>query len=233
MLFPADAIEIIFHRKNVLNRINQDITQKEENAFLEGQQRKAIYVQHTGPINTIGITLYPWATYILFNTPAAVFTDKKFPIRVIDPTLIQLYDLLQEAAPAQIPLICNNYFFHRIKKSKLGFSDKDDLLIELMSETKGITNLDMVKGNWTLSTRYFEKKCLELLGIKAGEVLRKRKMKKAISFCMQEDFISFTDVAHRAGYYDQSHFIHECQYYFHQSPKHLFKHPHHLLPYFV
>ncbi|MEJ7672539.1 MAG: helix-turn-helix domain-containing protein [Chitinophagaceae bacterium] len=79
------------------------------------------------------------------------------------------------------------------------------------------------RKKWPFSTRHFEKKCLNLMGVSAGDIIKKRRMKRALGISLSTEFVSFTDVAHTAGFYDQAHFIKDFKYYFDKSPKAFFK----------
>ncbi len=223
--FPLDAIEIIFHLKNPFLRFEQNMWIPEPDNFIEGQQSGTINVKRQGLMKTIGITLYPWASTFFYNTLPSAFTDCKFQAEGVDRELDALYFALAENNNNHlIPELCDNYFLAKFQHCQNKLTATDQMLIELMGNSTNCFTPKEVKNKWSFSSRYFEKKCLDLLGVTAGYILKKRRMKKVLEISMSQKFISFTDVAHATGYYDQAHFIKDFKYYFEKSPMDFFKH---------
>lgn len=224
-LFPVGAVEIIFHLQTPFLRQQLDGWVTEKCMFIEGQQTGAITIKQKGPIKSVGITLHPWAVSFFYNKQPSIFTDNRFDAGALDSLLINLYYALLEQCNAEsIPSICDSYFINLIGKKQGLQTAADRHFINLINCPSQEGTIKELKKEWSFSPRYFEQKCFQLLGISAVDLVKKRRMKKALNKCLQKDFCSFTDVAHSCGYYDQSHFNKDFNFYFRQSPRQVFKH---------
>jgi AraC-like DNA-binding protein len=222
--FPLDAIEIIFHFETPFLRLQNNQWVSEQVTFIEGQQSGTINVRQQGSMRTIGVSLYPWASIFFYNSQPVVFTNNYFRADEIDPGLRTLYvSLANTSDDLFIPDLCDNYFLDKLRYCRDTLTTADLMLIDLMHGTGSPGNVKEIRAKWSFSSRYFEKKCVDLLGVPAGELLKKRRMKKALEICISKNFISFTDVAHATGYYDQAHFIKDFKHYFNHTPREVFK----------
>src|SRR5215212_3094860 len=110
-LFPAGAIEIIFHLDNPLYRLTNEKTSAEHGAFMEGQQTTCMVVEQKGKVKTVGITLFPWATKYFFNIPPQIFNNKNFQAEEVDRKLSILnQQLLTAKNHEQLIGFCDSFF---------------------------------------------------------------------------------------------------------------------------
>lgn len=222
--FPLGSIEIIFHLQSPLLRLQDDFYRPEKKMFIEGQQTGILKVKQEGPLKTIGATLYPWATTYFFNILPSEFTNKSFNASTIDASIDKLYNLLLSCHDTSlIPELCNSYFLSKLLSSKHTINPTDRFLIDILKQPTRSYQVQELKSNWKFSAKYFEKKCLDIMGVSAGDLLKKMRMKKALKMSLSKSFTSFTDVAYAAGYYDQSHFIKDFKFYFGASPRNVLK----------
>lgn len=84
-------------------------------------------------------------------------------------------------------------------------------------ETYAIDNLAQIYG---LHPAYMVRKFKDRLGMTIGSYLIRERLKKAIQI-MNSKKHSLTEIAHQAGFYDQSHFIRHFNNAFHYTPKYL------------
>ena len=222
-LFPLGAIEIIFHLKTPFSRWQNSEWFPEKLMFVEGQQSGIITVKQCGPMKTVGITLYPWAAkYFLLSSPD-VFTDANYPAELVDSHLVGLYELISRTELSEIPELLDKYLLAKLSRMSVTLSGTDIKFIALLNASMQDGAIADLKKGWDLSVRYLEKKCLQHTGLSPLVLLRKARMKNAVKQCLQQDFRSFTDVAHRCGYFDQSHFIKDFNAYFGQTPGQVFQ----------
>lgn len=233
LLFPVGAIEIIFHLQTPFLRLNNDIWTSERKAFIEGLQSGILKVKQKGPMKTIGITFYPWATTFLYKVTSISFTDKNFNINDLDRSIYQLNEkLLNNTDDILIPMLCNNYFLSFVKNKFWTHNSVNLAIINAFRQPNEFFTVSEIKKDWSFSSRLFEKKFKELIGVSACELLKKRRMINVLKNTLHHTYKSLTDVAHAVGYYDQSHFIKDFKNYFPSSPK-ILKNDHTLLKHFI
>ena len=233
LLFPVGAIEIIFHLQTPFLRINNDIWIPERKAFIEGQQSGILRVKQKGVMKTIGITFYPWATTFFYNTHPISFTDNSFDINDIDNSIYQLSEKLQNNTDNNmIPMLCNSYFLSFLKNKFHKHNSTDLAIINAFKQPNENFTVSEFEKDWSFSSKFFEKKFKELVGVSAGELIKKRRMNIVLKKTLNQEYKSLTDVAYAAGYYDQSHFIKDFQTFFQTSPK-ILKKEHSLLKHFI
>ena len=218
--FPVGAVEIIFHFKNPFTRIFNGKTEIEKKAFIEGQQAGIIQVRSTGPMKSVGITLYPWATSLLYNLLPGVFTDKNFCAGEVDDNLMTLYRQLQSNNDdLRIASICNHYFSAVLKNKFVCYTPAEIAIMNIFKKQNDEFTISNLKREWPYSTKLFEKKFKEMTGLSAGELMKKRRIANVLKNIFLHNHRSLTDVAHAAGFYDQSHFIKDFKTFFPASPK--------------
>ncbi len=233
LLFPVGAIEIIFHLQTPFLRLSNDTWTPERKAFIEGQQSGILRVKQKGVMKTIGITFYPWATTVLYNTPPISFTDTNFDIYALDNSIHQLNEKLQNNTDNNlIPVLCDSYFISFLKNKFQNHNSTGLAIITAFKHPNEHFTVSEIKKDWNFSSKLFEKKFKELIGVSAGELLKKRRMNNVLKKTLHYEYKSLTDVAYKAGYYDQSHFIKDFKTYFHASPK-ILKKEHPLLKHFI
>ena len=127
---------------------------------------------------------------------------------------------------------CNDFFFKKVRSSA-PIRESDALFMKMYSGAAQIDDLVVLKNQWNYSSRYLEKKFIELTGVRAGELFCKKKALAALGSLVRSDYTSLTSVAYDHGYYDQSHFIKSFRSYFGITPLQFKKRRHLLLQYFV
>lgn len=232
--FPLGAIEIILHLQTPFLRLQHGDWKPEKNTFIEGQQPGVLKVKQAGIMKTVGITLYPWATFFLYKNSPRVFTNSSFHINDIDASINVLYEaLLENEKDEDVAGLCDKYFLLSIKDKTVRYRSSDLVMIDLFKKPIESFKVGNLKREWKFSSKFFEKKFSELIGVSAGELMKKRRMNRAIQMMLCGDFISLTDVAYFTGYYDQSHFIKDFRVFFDSKPSGLLKKNHDLLKHFI
>jgi len=218
-LFPVGAVEIIIHLKSPFLRRDTHQWEQENSTFIEGQQTGLLSVKQKGVIRTVGITLFPWATIALYQTSPHHFTNRRFETDEVDKSIKQIVEWLNLIKDDKmIPTMLNNYFLSKFKCDTLAFNPVDYYFIDLFHQSKYGNTIKELKKDWQFSSKYFERKCVAMLGTTAGELTKKRRMKAALNLMHAKNFKGLTDVAHSVGYFDQSHFIKDFRFYFNISP---------------
>lgn len=231
-LFPVGAVEIIFHLQDGFYRINEDEILAERNAFIEGQQAGCLIVKQKGTIKTVGITLHPWATKYLWKTSPRTFTNNRYGIYEIDKGLQELHEKLSSSATnSECIKLCDDFLLKKAMQSE-DVTASNHLFMNLYSTTAECSDIAELKKHWNYSTRYLEKKYIDLMGVTASEQFCKKKALAALKMLIKKDYTSLTAVAHQNEYYDQSHYIRTFRNYFSMTPREFINKDHLLLQYF-
>jgi transcriptional regulator GlxA family with amidase domain len=94
--------------------------------------------------------------------------------------------------------------------------------VDLINRTKGNITVDCLASEACLSRRQFERIFLAYIGISPKQFLKIVRFQNAIFINHNSNAKSLTDLALKAGYYDQSHFINEMKELTGYTPKKLF-----------
>jgi AraC-like DNA-binding protein len=80
-------------------------------------------------------------------------------------------------------------------------------MVERVVESQGCAHLWQMAESIGLSARQTERKFLEQVGITAKCYARLTRFRNAVRLKAQDQSLSWTDVSHAAGFYDQNHLI--------------------------
>src|SRR5690606_6859358 len=84
-------------------------------------------------------------------------------------------------------------------------------------------NIDRIAQMACMSTRNFERKCNERLGMPAKMYARIARFHKAYKLLESRPTISWTELTYELGYYDQTHFIKDFKEFSKCTPSFLYK----------
>lgn len=232
-LFPVGSVEMIFHFGDPLHRQEGKECRPESKVFIEGLQSGTIGVKLPDQIRTVGITLYPWATTVLFNAAPAEFTNHRFDASDVNHSLNELYERLAAVrSPTEIVSLCDHHLIYLASLSRWRPVNADLEILDRFKKVAFAESVQALKTDWPYSSKLFEKRFQSMIGMPAGELLKKIRMANALKLLINRNARSLTDIGHASGFYDQSHFIRDYRYYFQRSPK-FFVEEQDLLRYFL
>ncbi|MFZ6011876.1 MAG: helix-turn-helix domain-containing protein [Bacteroidota bacterium] len=162
---------------------------------------------------TILITrFYPYACSLFFYNPISEFTNYATDIsNVYSGEIIDLYDKIMEAGiTTQKIKVLDGFFIRKLSENQ--HKHKKVLMIaefcrSMLKEAESI-NLNELAQTFGFSERYFQKTFLEVVGVSPVMLFSIYRFNKSLGLILSSAD-NLTSVAHRCGYYDQSHFIKE------------------------
>jgi hypothetical protein len=77
--------------------------------------------------------------------------------------------------------------------------------------------------NWGISARQLQRKFKDAVGVSPKEFHRNSRFQAVVKRCLLEKRPDYLDIALASGYYDQSHFIKDFQYFIGESPASFFQ----------
>jgi AraC-like DNA-binding protein len=154
----------------------------------------------------VSVIFQPGGLNRFLNIPMTEIFDNGYSAReVIGREIEELLDRSHDTTSLdELDSIIQSYFLKKLSQIK------EPLPIDFALQhllTNHNTNMDEIVGMACMSIRNFERKCKERLGMPAKMYARIARFYKAYKILESRPIISWTDLAHEVGYYDQTHFI--------------------------
>lgn len=153
------------------------------------------------------ITFQPGGLYRLLGIPMKELYDDGFEGRELTgPDIESLTNqLLHMQTFVEMITAAESYLLK--KKSTLKSILPFDAAIRSLLNTDGALSIEKTASMSCLSLRQFERKCNERIGYSPKFFARLARFSKAYRLREMKQELSWTSIAHHAGYYDQMHFI--------------------------
>lgn len=220
VILPKGTVEIIFNfSDNILyiNPANQASIHLPA-VFINGLNFKPFELRKSGPIKLFGIQLNNIGLRMLFNLSVKEFNNKVFEAKII----------CSEIESLGSELSCSKNFDQGVEIILMWIRKKaiqrmNNFAIERASRLICLEEFEdmTVKKLCSLiclSERQLRRFSLDWLGMNTEEFISYKKYLKSLSLLHFSDQ-KLTDVGLQAGYYDQSHFIHEFKSFTDMTPK--------------
>lgn len=217
------CLELVFHYRGRFTEITNGTNIPQLDSLIHAQAnhfRRFITDEHFG---IFGAYIYPYAAQRLFDHPATALSNQ----------MIGLSDILGQAGKTveeQIMLAPHNIERAEILarfltlRAKGEFTMKDIPAVNVIKSIihkRGITTVKELANQSYLSVRQFERKFKQFSGFTPKLYTRIIRFQAAMD-AYGKPRRSLTEVAYEAGYYDQSHFIHEFKRFSGYHPKTFF-----------
>lgn len=152
------------------------------------------------------IVFQPGALNRFLKIPMTELFDNGYSAReVIGSEIEELLDKSHETIfLTELDGIVQSYFLGKLSQVKEPLAIDFALQYLLVNYNRSI---DQIAGMACMSIRNFERKCKERLGMPAKMYARIARFHKAYKILESRPAISWTNLAHEVGYYDQMHFI--------------------------
>lgn len=201
--------------------LHDQIKTKNENGdFITGARSSIIGPQLTPVTLDLGqkhfsviVNLKPCGMYRLLGIPMDEIVDRYFDARqVIGREIDEVLDRLFEAeSNHEKNIIIQKYLIHKLKhlKAALPF---DQAMLQLICAGGNLT-IEYVAAQSFLSIRQFERKCLERVGVPPKVFARIIRFSNAYKYKEENPTMTWVDIAHRCGYFDQMHLIRDFKFF--------------------
>ena len=172
-----------------------------------GQQHQAVVVN-----------LKPAGMHRLLGIPLVEIVDCDFDARlVIGREIDALLDQLQEAlTDAERNTITQRYLLSKLHQLKVALPF--DLAVLELVHASGNLSIEYVAAQACLSLRQFERKAYERLGLPPKLFGRMIRFSHAYKYKESAPHTSWSEIAHRCGYFDQMHFIRDFKFFAGRTP---------------
>lgn len=181
--------------------------EKQPVSVLVGPQHSRVNVKVSGQLNAIRVDFAPGGMFRMLGIPMVELFDGGFDaVEFFGAQIKEVNERLSEITePAQGKTIVEKFLLQRSGKLKCRLPV--DTALRLMLIQDGREDIEQAASLSCLSLKQFERKCRERVGMNPKTFARILRFSKA--YRMHEAFpeLSWTSIAHEAGYYDQMHMI--------------------------
>lgn len=218
-ILPKGVVEIVFNFSGEIHGTLPFTDQpfRAARCFIQGLHTHVVTANYEGLHHLFGIRLRPNQVHSLLGVLPYEFNNANVDLSLIDPTYNELWHRLAEAGSfnkrmdilaAALPRIAR----HHCQRSAV----LCDLF--LAEKPEGFHTVDELARQVCYSSRQLGRVSQQLFGLSPGELIIYKKYLRAATMVHYEN-ASLTDIAYRAGFYDQAHFCRVFKGYSGLSPK--------------
>jgi AraC-like DNA-binding protein len=190
-----------------MGRIDGDRFEAQPLALLVGPQCARVNIQVYKTLKAIRVDFHPGGMYRMLGVPMHELLDGGFDASLFfDNEIGSVAEQLRNVSDLEDGKnVVEKFLLNQLRrcKSKLPF----DSAMRVLMKHDGNLSMEQVASLSCLSIKQFERKCKERIGMNPKTYARVLKFSKA--YRLHEVFpeMSWTAIAHQAGYYDQMHMI--------------------------
>lgn len=234
-IVPCGLFELSFYlaEKPTSATNNKNIT---DNTVITGQLKEYYDINISGKLSLFSIYFYPHGLAMFLDIPLKELKNQSVPLRYIMKNVVneledrlsktksfmERVDIIEMFLNKQIKKRDNIYQLNRIYNS-----------IGSINKSRGIINLDKLASEACLSRKQFERTFADIVGTTPKQFIKTIRFQNAINEKAQNSSISLTELAHKCGYFDQSHMINDFVSLSGTTPKDYFKEGSPLSDYFL
>ena len=177
-----------------------------------------------GTVDSFSILLQPDGLDLLFGLPAQEFTDFNVNAECVFGRAISLFHerLAECRSFYERVSVANDFLIRRIQLQRV--QDGISVAAHQILATAGGGQIAAMAERAGLSERQFRRKFLERVGVNPKLFARITRFEAALNWMARSSSGSWTEVAHRFGYYDQMHMVHECAQFTGETPTQTLQH---------
>jgi AraC-like DNA-binding protein len=177
-----------------------------------------------GTVDSFAILFQPAALGLLFALPAQEFTDKDFYAeQVFGPVIARFQERLADCRSfEERSSVANQFFLQRA----LSAPPRDGIAAaatDILRKAGG-ARIPAVAERAGLGLRQFERRFVQQVGVSPKLFARVARFEAALDRMARSPHGSWTEVAHRFGYYDQMHMVHDFARFTGEPPTRTLQH---------
>ena len=174
-----------------------------------GTMRQAILVPVASQSITVGIRFKPGGGVAFFRLPLHELTDTTLDLHTLwGYTTHDLIEQLTEATTAHQKIAyLEAFLLHRLHQLP-SLDHTVQSAIAAVRKAHGDISITTLRTDLSLSERQLERTFRQHTGLTPRQFTRLTRFRQVVRL-LHQPALPLTDVAYRAGYYDQAHFIHD------------------------
>jgi len=219
-ILPDTASYLCFLYQDPLLTAHRTATYRTRSG-LAGFQSFRSDLRGSGTISGVSARLTPWGVNVFRRGIAKECAEKRVDCRDLFPkdTIERIEDALARIATAEDRVA----YIQRFLLSTFSPRNEDGLVrraCEELTAARGNYRIAHLARNLGLSKSALERRFINHIGATPKKFARVIRLRHAIT--QKQRLLSWAEVAHAVGYYDQSHMIHDCLELYGMSPDALY-----------
>jgi len=233
-IVPNGLFEMIFYFGNRPETTdpNKPIN---DNIILTGQLKNYHDLKVTGNLSLFAIYFLPHGLSMFLDLPIKEIFNYSIPLRLlIKDKVNQLEDDLSLAKTFEQRIeIAGNFLITQIRKNEKKYKyDRIRSVINHINREKGIINIKELASKTFLSRKQFERTFSDFIGTSPKQFLKIVRFQNAIYEKSINAELNLTEIAHKCGYFDQSHMVSDFKALSGITPKNYFENGDYFSDYF-
>ena len=213
---PDGCMQLIINLREdqhrVYDRHNFEACHTYNGALVIGPQMEFCVIDSTSNVSFAGVAFRPGGAYPFFASPASEMQDLHVPLDCLWGSLASdLRDRLLEARTVRERLILLECALLQRVQRPLTRHPAVSYALQRFRIAPGTESITDVQEKSGLSSRRFIELFRREVGLAPKRFCRIRRFHRALHLIASGQRIDWADIALTAGYFDQSHFIHDFQ----------------------
>lgn len=206
-IVPDGLVEAVFHYRTPFDmRYGNAGFGRQAASVVVSQTRSFIEIQPAGPSGFVSVRFSPWGACHFFRAPVSEFADRM--VTAVDIWGREAVFVEESIANARSmsERVCHvqEFLAEQLRRHQ---KDSVESLIRQLSRARGRLRVSALCRDIGVSERTLERVFARTLGMSPKQFLRHRRFLHTCHLLRCSERPRLTDVALRAGYYDQAHCI--------------------------
>ena len=210
-IVPCGLTELIFYLgdKPESTDRNKPIS---DYTLLSGQLNNYYDIKVTGHLSLFSVIFQPHGLSQFFDLPIKELFNQNVPLKyLLGDSISELETKLYKAQSfAEKITIAEHFLFERLNKYSPSYHfNRIEHSINLINQSKGQVDIKFLASETCFSRKQYERTFADFVGASPRQFLKIVRFQHTIHEKSKNKNASLTNLAHRCGYYDQSHMIND------------------------
>jgi AraC-like DNA-binding protein len=224
-IVPNGLFELIFYLDDKPKTTDQQKTIS-DSIIITGQLKSYHDLKVTGNLSLFAIYFLPHGLSMFLDIPLKELFNHSVPLKlIIKDSVNKLEDELSSAETFEKKItIAENFLNTQIQKNEKKYKyDRIRYAVNLINQSKGILEIEDLASKSFLSRKQFERTFSDFIGTSPKQFLKIVRFQNVIYEKSKNAGLNLTEIAHKCGYFDQSHMINDFKTLSGITPKNYFE----------
>ncbi len=234
-VLPDGCAELIFNLSDRFRRHFFDgASELQPQTIVVGQMRRGVTIEPSGEVSLFGIRFQPAGAFPFFDLPQALLTDK---IEALDSVWGKGGKIIEEKINDAPTFKTRIAVIEEIFTTKLAECRSPIALAseasQIILKCAGAVSIEKLSNKLGVGWRRLEREFRQKVGVSPKFLCRAARLQNVLGTLKNPGEKNLLDVALAAGFYDQSHFVHEFKEFSGKSPRAFFEHERRIVDFFI